>query len=57
MSDLGGFFAMGGYGAFVWPSFGVTLAVLVLVWIESAHRLKQNERALAEMEKTLEGRR
>ena len=57
MSDLDTFFAMGGYGAFVWPSFGVTLVVLILVWIESAHRLKQNEQALAETEKSLEGRR
>ena len=48
---------MGGYGAFIWPSFGVTLAVLALVWIESARRLKRNERMLAEMEKSLEGRR
>ena len=57
MSEIAGFFAMGGYGAFVWPSFGVTLAVLVLVWIESDRRLKRNERALAEMEKGLGGRR
>ncbi|MCC7016775.1 MAG: heme exporter protein CcmD [Rhodospirillales bacterium] len=57
MSGLDGFFAMGGYGAFVWPSFGATLAVLVLVWIESNRRLKRNERALAEMEKNPEERR
>jgi heme exporter protein CcmD len=47
---------MGGYGAFVWPSFAVTLVVLVLVWIASARQLKRNERALAEMEKS-KGRR
>ena len=57
MSGLAGFFAMGGYGAFIWPSFGVTLAVLVLVWIESNRQLKRNERALAEMEKSLGERR
>jgi heme exporter protein D len=57
LNDLAGYLAMGGYGAFVWPSFGVTLAVLVLVWIESHRRLKRNERALAEMEKSLRGRR
>ena len=57
MSELAGFFAMGGYGAFIWPSFGVTLVVLVLVWVESNRRLKRNERALAEMEKSLGGRR
>ena len=57
MSDLAGFFAMGGYGAFVWPSYGITLAVLVLVWIASNRQLKRNERALAEMEKGLGGGR
>lgn len=57
MSELAGFFAMGGYGAFIWPSFGVTLVVLVLVWIESTHQLKRNERALAEMEKSRGERR
>jgi heme exporter protein D len=34
------FFAMGGYAAFVWPSYAVTLLVLVgNVWLaRSAHR-------------------
>ncbi|MSO85023.1 MAG: heme exporter protein CcmD [Rhodospirillales bacterium] len=41
---------MGGYGAFVWLSYGVTLMILVLVWAASVRRLKRNERALAEME-------
>ena len=50
MSELAGFFAMGGYGAFVWPSFGITLLVLVLVWVASNRQLKRNERALAELE-------
>jgi heme exporter protein CcmD len=48
---------MGGYGAFVWPSFAATLAVLVLVWIASARQLKRNEQALAEMEKGQRNRR
>jgi heme exporter protein CcmD len=48
---------MGGYGAFVWPSFGATLAVLVLVWVESNRQLRRNERALAEMEKSQGERR
>jgi heme exporter protein D len=47
---MAGFLAMGGYGAFVWPSYGVTLAVLVLVWAASNRRLKRNERSLAETE-------
>jgi heme exporter protein D len=50
LSGLAGFFAMGGYGAYIWPSFGVTLAVLVFVWAASARQLKRNEQALAELE-------
>ncbi|MBM3580342.1 MAG: heme exporter protein CcmD [Alphaproteobacteria bacterium] len=57
MSDLAAYFAMGGYGAFVWPSFAVTLAVLILVWFASDRQLKRNERALAEMEKPGKGPR
>ncbi len=57
MSDLASYFAMGGYGAYIWSSFAATLAVLVLVWIASARRLKRNEQALAKMEKDLGSRR
>ena len=57
MSAMAGYFAMGGYGAYIWSSFAMTLAVLVLVWIASARRLKRNEQALAEMEKDLGSRR
>ncbi len=28
MSAIGGWFAMGGYAAFVWPAYGVTAIVL-----------------------------
>lgn len=30
---MSNFFAMGGYGAFIWPAYGVSLvALLVMVW-------------------------
>jgi heme exporter protein CcmD len=48
---------MGGYGAFVWPSFAVTLAVLILVWFASDRQLRRNEQALAEMERHGKGPR
>ncbi len=57
MSDLASYIAMGGYGAFVWPSFAVTLAVLILVWFASDRQLKRNEQALAEMERHGKGSR
>ena len=39
-SSWGDFFAMGGYGLFVWLSFGVTFALLGLLWwfSQSGHR-------------------
>jgi heme exporter protein D len=40
------FLAMGGYAAFVWPSFGLTLIVLILN-IQAARRLHASARAEA----------
>lgn len=44
------FFAMGGYAAFVWPSYG--LAVVILLWflIASRHGLKAREAELRALE-------
>ncbi|WP_428096926.1 heme exporter protein CcmD [Candidatus Rariloculus sp.] len=37
---MSGFLEMGGYAAYVWPAYGITLLVLVLnVW--SARRMRQ----------------
>ncbi|MEO5336817.1 MAG: heme exporter protein CcmD [Magnetospirillum sp. WYHS-4] len=40
------FLAMGGYAAFVWPSFGVTALVMAVVLAVSLRGLKENQRAL-----------
>ena len=40
------FFAMGGYAAFVWPSFAVTAAVMAVILIVSLRGLKQNQKTL-----------
>jgi heme exporter protein CcmD len=39
------FFDMGGYAAFVWPAYGVTLAVIVLniVWARQALARSRDE--------------
>ncbi len=39
---------MGGYGAFVWPAFGVTALVMGWLLAASLRRLRDLERALAE---------
>ena len=37
---MSGFLEMGGYAAYVWPAYGITLLVLVLnIW--SARRMRQ----------------
>jgi len=42
------FWAMGGYGSFVWGSYGVTVVALAIeVWLVSMRR----RRALAEVER------
>jgi len=40
------YFAMGGYAAFVWPSYGVAAILLVVLFLLSARRLQAAERAL-----------
>lgn len=40
------FLAMGGYAAFVWPAFGLTALVLVVLWLQSWRELRQREAEL-----------
>ena len=43
---MSGFFAMGGDAAYVWPAYGITLAMLVVnVWWARRKRLDALERA------------
>ena len=42
------YFAMGGYAAFIWPSYGVAALLLVALFLLSARRLQAAERALGE---------
>ncbi len=52
MSEL---LAMGGYGGYVWPAYGVAALVMIglLVWSLSAR--KAAETALAQLEETRRG--
>ena len=40
------YLAMGGYAAFIWPSYGVAAVLLVALFLISARRLHAAERAL-----------
>lgn len=47
MTSLSSFLDMGGYGAFVWPSFGLSALLLVGIFVISVRSLKANRVALA----------
>jgi heme exporter protein D len=40
------YFAMGGYAAFIWPSYGIAALLLAALLLLSARRLHAAERAL-----------
>ncbi len=44
------FVSMGGYAAFIWPSFGVTAFVLVALVLQSRHRLEKLKTELISLE-------
>ena len=48
-----GFFAMGGYGAFVWPAYVLTALVMGGFWLDSLWRLRRRQRALTRLQADL----
>jgi len=46
MDKIASFFGMGGYAGFVWPAFGIALAVLAGFVITSLRTLRAREAAL-----------
>ncbi|OUR76868.1 heme exporter protein CcmD [Alphaproteobacteria bacterium 46_93_T64] len=46
------FFEMGGYGNFIWSSYGLSAGVLIFLVIISVRQLRQVERDLAPLEET-----
>ena len=48
MEQLRSFLAMGGYGAFVWPAYGVT--ALVLGWLLASSLRRLRARAYAALD-------
>ncbi len=43
---MGEFFAMGGYGAYVWPAFGITAIILIGLAVVSVRGLRTREALL-----------
>jgi heme exporter protein D len=44
------FFAMGGYAAYIWPSYGVAAGLLIGLWIASVRSLRAREQELEQAE-------
>jgi heme exporter protein D len=47
MSDLSTFFAMGGYAAFVWPAYAISIGALITLGIVSWRDMRKSERQAA----------
>ena len=50
MNDLGTFFAMGGYAAYIWPAYALAAAILAamaLLTLRSLRTRRREERDLA----------
>ncbi|MCZ4280937.1 heme exporter protein CcmD [Kiloniella laminariae] len=50
MDQLTTFFSMGSYGAYVWPSYLLTAAVMLSLLLTTLQRLRRNQAELAELE-------
>ena len=50
MSAADGYWAMGGYAAYVWPAYAVAVVALVLLLVTALRSLRQAERELARIE-------
>lgn len=57
MSNIGAFWAMGGYAVFVWPAYGVTVAVLGGLALRSWWRYRLSARALDHLQQQIGQRR
>jgi heme exporter protein D len=47
---MGDFWAMGGYAAFVWPAYAISIVALALLLATALRALRQAERQLAAVE-------
>jgi len=57
VSNIGAFWAMGGYAVFVWPAYGVTVAVLGGLALRSWWRYRLSARALDHLQQQIGQRR
>ena len=53
--DLSTWLQMGGYGAYVWPTYGLAFAILAFLTIGAVRRWQRAQRRLGELQR-LRGR-
>jgi heme exporter protein D len=52
LDSLSAFFAMGGYGLFVWASFGISfLSICVMVWLSVLNKKQIFQQVLKEQQR------
>ena len=56
MSEWSAFFAMGGYAAYVWPAYAISVLGLLAVGVVSWHQMRRSERLVALSEAPETGR-
>jgi heme exporter protein D len=47
------FLDMGGYGGYIWPSYGVSAAVLIAMLVASQRLLRANEMTIKALESSI----
>ena len=57
MGSVESFLEMGGYGGFVWPAFGLTAVLMVVLLLDSLRRLRTGRRVLERLEAQMPQRR
>ena len=57
MNDLSAYLAMGGYGAYIWPSYGLAFVVMAGLALTSWRSLRRNEADLAALQQQRPARR
>ena len=50
MLEITAFLEMGGYATFVWPSLGLTAAVMIGLLVATLRQLRSRQRRLADLE-------
>ncbi len=51
MAGIIDYFAMGGYGGYIWPAYGVSAALLIVLLITSRRMLRNNQATLESLPK------